>query len=436
MKKGDLLALFGGAPVNATPLPPYNTIGEAEKAAVLQVLETGVLSGFAAQPNNDHLGGDVVTGLEAAFCETFGSKYAVALNSATSGLHAAVAAMGVGPGDEVIVPPYTMTASATAILYTGALPVFADIDDEIFCLDPACVEDAITPRTKGIMAVNLYGHPAPLRELRAIADRHGLFLIEDNAQSALATIDGQYAGTVGDCGIFSLNRHKTLQCGEGGVVITDDARIAERVRLVRNHGEVLVDAMGVDDIANMVGMNYRIPNMEAAVATVQISRVEELTAPRIHLAGELRKALSGIEGITTPVVRDNCTHVYYFFTMKYDAEVTGLPRDLFAEAVRAEGYHMAAGYVKPIYLEPLYQRQICFGANGFPFSSQPDNSRISYDRGICPVVERLQDKDLIWTNITYPPLTDADMKGFAEACDKVIRNRDVLLEKRSQDTAK
>lgn len=435
MNDADIPALIGGAPVNPTPLTPYNTIGEAEKAAVMEVLDSGVLSGFAAQPNADHLGGDVVTGLEAAFCDQFGSKYAIALNSATSCLHAAVAAMGVGPGDEIIVPPYTMAASATTVLFTGALPVFADIDDEIFCLDPASVEDRLTPRTKGIMAVNLYGHPAPLKELRAIADRHGLFLIEDNAQSPLATLDGRYAGTIGDCGIFSLNRHKTLQCGEGGVVITDDKTIAERIRLVRNHGEVLVKDLGVENIVNMVGLNYRMTNMEAAVARVQLSRIEELTEPRVRLAGDLREALSAIDGITTPVVRDGCTHVYYFFTMKYDAEVTGLPRDLFAEAVRAEGYHMAAGYVKPIYLEPLYQKQICFGAEGFPFSAQPDNARVSYERGICPVVERLQDRELIWTNITYPPLTGDDMRGFAEACDKVIRNRDALLERQRDNAA-
>lgn len=433
MASTDLPALHGGAPVNPTPLPKYKSIGEEEKAAVMEIMDSGELSSFAAQPNDDHYGGRYVMALEADYCSRFGVKHAVAVNSATSALHAAVAATGVGPGDEVIVPPYTMTASATAVLFTGAVPVFADIDDEIFCIDPKSVEQRITPRTRGIMAVNLYGHPAPLLELKALAEKHGLFLLEDNAQSPGATIAGRYAGTVGAAGIFSLNRHKTMQCGEGGVLITDDDMIATKARLVRNHGEVLVQALGVEDIVNTVGLNYRMPNIEAAIARIQLSKLDKLTEPRVRLADRLRQGLSEIPGITPPVVRPDCTHVYYFFTMRYDSNVTGLPRELFAKAVQAEGYPLTAGYVKPIYLEPLYQKQICFGADGFPFNQIPHNERQSYERGICPVVERLQDSDLMWTNIIYPPLTERDMDGFVEACQKVIRNRDVLLA--SQDRA-
>ena len=427
MASTDLPALLGGAAVNPTPLPKYKSIGEEEKAAVMEIMDSGELSSFAAQPNAEHFGGRYVTALEDAYCERFGVKHAIAVNSATSALHAAVAATGVGPGDEVIVPPYTMTASATAVLFTGAVPVFADIDDEIFCIDPKSVEQRISPRTRGIMAVNLYGHPAPLIELKALADKHGLFLLEDNAQAPGATIAGQYAGTVGAAGIFSLNRHKTMQCGEGGVLITDDDMIATKARLVRNHGEVLVQAMGVTDIVNTVGLNYRMPNIEAAIARIQLSKLDKLTEPRVRLADRLRKGLSEIPGITPPVVRSDCTHVYYFFTMRYDAGVTGLPRELFAKAVQAEVYPLTPGYVKPIYLEPLYQKQICFGPDGFPFNQIPHNERQSYERGICPVVERLQDSDLMWTNIIYPPLTEDDMDGFVEACRKVIRNRDVLL---------
>jgi len=427
MSSSDLPALLGGTPVNATPLPAYNSIGEEEKAAVLEVLESGQLSGFAAQPNDEHFGGKYVTALEADYCARFGVKHAVAVNSATSALHAAVAATNAGPGDEVIVPPYTMTASATAALFTGAVPVFADIDDEIFCIDPKSVEERITPRTKAIMAVNLYGHPAPLFELKALADKHGLYLIEDNAQAPGASIDGRLAGTVGAAGIFSLNRHKTMQCGEGGILITDDDAIAEKARLVRNHGEVLVDALGIDDIVNTVGLNYRMPNIEAAIARAQLAKLDQLTEPRVRLAGRLREGLAELPGITPPVVRDGCTHVYYFFTMRYDSQETGLPRDLFVKAVQAEGYPLSAGYVKPLYLEPLYQRQICFGKDGFPFNQIPHNERQSYQRGICPVVERLQDSELIWTNIIYPPLSEDDMDGFVEACRKVLANRDALL---------
>ena len=424
-RPSDMPALLGGKPVNPTPLPRYNTIGAEERAAVLEVLDHGELSGFAAQPNADFLGGRYITALEHDFCEKFGVKHAIAVNSATTGLHAAVAAMGIGPGDEVIVPPYTMTASATAVLYTGAVPVFADIDDQIFCLDPMAVEARITPRTKGIMAVNLYGHPAPLRELQDIAHRHGLFLVEDNAQSPLAAISGRFAGTFGDAGVFSLNRHKVMQCGEGGVVITNDDRIALKVRLVRNHGEVLVKAMGVNDLVNAVGLNYRMTNLEAAIARVQFGRLEGLTAPRIKLADRLREGiLATLPSITPPMVRPDARHVYYFFVMKYDAEAAGLSRAMFAKAVRAEGFPMTAGYVRPLYLEPMYQERVCFGRQGFPFSAHP--GPLDYSRGICPVVERLQDHDLIWTNAIYPPLTEADIDRFVEAMAKVLRHSGAL----------
>ncbi len=421
------LALLGGDPVNREPLPLYNTIGEEEKRAVLEVLDSGVLSGFAAQPNDDHLGGAVIRRLEQSFCETFGVRHAIAVNSATSGLHAMVSATRVGPGDEVIVPPYTMTASATAVLMTGAVPIFADIDDEIFCLDPASVESRITPRTRGIMAVNLYGHPARLRELRALADKHGLFLLEDNAQAPLASIDGQLSGTFGQSAVFSLNRHKVMQCGEGGVVITDDDGVAERCRLMRNHGEVLVSGLGIEDIVNTLGLNYRMTNMEAAVATEQFRKLPRLTDERIALADHLSARLAEIPGITPPTVLPGCRHVYYFHTMKYDAEITGIPRDIFVRAVQAEGFQLAAGYVKPLYLEPLYQERICFGAEGAPFSFNPHITEETYRAGICPVVERLQNEDLMWTSMIYPPLTTGFLDSFVAAIEKVFANRDALL---------
>ena len=422
------LALLGGAPINPEPLPIYNTIGEEEKSAVMKVLDSGVLSGFAAQPNREHFGGPIIEELEQSYCEMFGTKHAIAINSATSGLHAAVSATGIGPGDEVIVPPYTMTASATCVLFTGAVPIFADIDDEIFCIDPESVESRINSRTKGIIAVNLYGHPARLKELRAIADRNGLFLIEDNAQAPLASIDGQLTGTIGDAGIFSLNRHKTMQCGEGGVVICNDDKIAEKCRLMRNHGEVLVDGLGIKDIVNTLGLNYRMTNLEAVIAHEQLKKLKGLTETRITLANRLQQGISEIEGITPPKILPGCTHVYYFFTMKYDADIIGLPRNLFTKAVQAEGFTLMPGYVRPLYLEPLYQKRICFGSDGAPFSFNPNINEETYKRGICPVVERMQDSDLMWTNIIYPPLDETFMDKFIEACHKVISNKETLLQ--------
>lgn len=427
MTANEILALLGGQPVRGTPLPAYNTIGAEEKAAVMEVLDSGELSGFVASPGEDFYGGRWVRGLEQDFCEFFGSRHAVSVNSATSGLHCAIAATGVGPGDEVIVPPYTMSASATTVLFTGAVPIFADIDDLTFCLDPAAVEANITPQTRAIVAVNLFGQAAPLDELRKIADTHGLYLIEDNAQAPAAMYRSRYAGTVGHAGVFSFNRHKTMQSGEGGVIITDDPKLAEKAALMRNHGEVVVKDMGVTDLVNAVGLNYRMSEMEAAVARVQFAKLEALNAARVQLADRLTAGLADIEGLSAPHIPEGNTHVYYFYPIRFDTEAVGLPRDLFCRAVEAEGYILRAGYVKPIYLEPMYQQKICFGENGFPFSANPRNDTLDYRRGLCPVVERLADAELMVTSITYPPLAEEDMDGFVEACCKVIRNRDKLL---------
>lgn len=424
----DTLALLGGKPLRSEPPPRYNTIGDAEKNEVMNVLNDGELSGFIAYAGAEFYGGKQVQALEQQFKDYFGVKHAVAVNSATSGLHCAVAATGIGPGDEVIVPPYTMAASATCVLFTGAVPIFADIEDKTFCLDPKEVEKNITPQTKGIVAVNLFGQAAPLDELRAIANKHKLFLIEDNAQAPAAKYKGRYAGAIGDAGVFSFNRHKTMQSGEGGVIICNDDTLAQKMRLVRNHGEVVVRGMGFEDIQNTVGLNYRMTEMEAAVARHQFAKIDALNDARIALCNRITSNLKDIDGITAPHVRENCTHVYYFYAMKFDEKIVGLPRDLFVKAVSAEGFPLRGGYVLPIYMEPVYQRKLCFGPNGFPFTANPRNAEIRYQKGLCPVVERLYEKELILTPFMYPPLTMADMDAFTDAMKKVIRNKQALLD--------
>jgi len=427
MGDSETLALLGGQPLNRKPFQFNNSIGAEERRAVLEVLDRGELSGFIASPGEPFWGGVAVRELQRLFCEHYGVRHAVAVNSATSGLLCALSATGIGPGDEVITSPYTMSATSTVALMLGAVPVFADIEAESFGLDPASVEANITPHTRAIIAVNIFGHPARLRELRAIADRHGLYLIEDNAQAPDAMHQGAYAGTIGHLGVFSFNRHKVMQSGEGGVVVTNDDKLFEKAALMRNHGEAVVEAMGISDLVNTIGLNLRMTELEAAVAIEQFKKLPRLNAERLALADRLSQNLAAIDGITAPRTMQGDRHVYYLYAMKYDAARTGLPRDLFVKAMLAEGFFIRAGYLKPTYLYPAYQKRIAIGNKGFPFTANPRHQNLSYAEGLCPTCERLENSELMITGIMQPPQTLEDMDLYIEGMRKILRNRDALL---------
>jgi dTDP-4-amino-4,6-dideoxygalactose transaminase len=420
------LAIHGGPPVRKTPYPVYVAIGEEEKHAVLEVLDTKVLSQFLGSWSPHFYGGPRVRALERAWADYFGTRHAISVNSATSGLFAAVGAAGVGPGDEVIVSPYTMTASATAALVYGAIPVFADIDPETFCISPASIRERITPRTRAIIPVDIFGHPAEFGEIMALAGEHGLTVIEDAAQAPGARLQGRYAGTLGHMGVFSLNYHKTIHCGEGGVIVTDDDDLAERLQLIRNHAEVVVEAKGVTNLVNMVGFNYRMTEVEAAIAAEQLKKLERLLQARIEAADYLTERLTPLPGITTPVVRPGVRHGYYFYVIRYDAAEAGIPRDRFARALQAEGVPISPGYIRPLYLEPLYQHRIAFGRDGFPFTYEGYTGHVSYELGICPVTERMSFEELLYTNICHANITRADLDDFVTAVEKVLAHADEL----------
>src|ERR1700732_5221539 len=254
----ERLALHGGPKTITSRLRHYNSIGAEEVAAARAVVESGMLSKYLGCWDPDFFGGPKVQEFERLCESRFGVKHAVTVNSWTSGLIAAVGAIGIEPGDEVIVTPWTMCASATAILHWNALPVFADIEPDTFCLDPGSVESRISPRTKAIMAVDIFGQSADMDSLRAIANRHGLRIISDAAQAPGVFYKGRRAGTLGDVGGFSLNYHKHVHTGEGGILVTDHDEIADRARLIRNHAEAVVGDKGVVDLGNMIGYNFRL----------------------------------------------------------------------------------------------------------------------------------------------------------------------------------
>src|SRR6266478_8718665 len=260
-------------------------------------------------------GGPNVQAFERASEKAFGVKHAVTVNSLTSGLIAAVGAIGVEPGDEVIVSPWTMCATATAILHWNAIPVFADIEPKTFCLDPKSVEANITPQTKAILAVDIFGHSADMTNLADIAQKHGLKLVSDTAQAIGARYHNKYAGTLADIGGYSLNYHKHIHTGEGGIMVTDNDDLAERMRLIRNHAEAVVGDKGISNLSNMIGYNFRLGEIECAIGLEQLKKLDYLVERRRRMADRLTAGIADLPGLRAPVVKPGCTHSYYVYTL-------------------------------------------------------------------------------------------------------------------------
>lgn len=430
MKK---LAIAGGTPHRTAAFQRRKTMGEAEKRAVVEVMDSDHLSGFFGSPGDQWLGGPKVKEFERKWAAMYGFKHAISVNSWTTGLMTAVGAIGIEPGDEVIVSPYTMSASATAVLFYGGIPIFADIDPDTFNITASTIAPCITPRTKAILVVHIFGQAAEMDDIVALAKQHRLKVIEDAAQAPGIHYKGRPVGGFGDIGGFSLNYHKHIHTGEGGMLVTNDDKLALRCQLIRNHAENLVEDQGMDDLSNMIGSNYRLTELQAAIGSAQLDRVEGFLKHRQQLARHFGEALANIPGLCTAKLADGAEHAYYLYPIKYDAKIIGVSRAKFVAAVNAEipapaGWEQtgfAQGYVKPLYLAPLYQKKIALGSKGFPWTMNPDVD-YAYRKGDCPVVERIHEDEMIFTPLMREPLTLADIDDFAQAIKKVIANIDEL----------
>jgi dTDP-4-amino-4,6-dideoxygalactose transaminase len=387
MSHPNRLALLGGAPVIARPLPPLRTMGEDDVAAAAAVIRSDLLSGYIGAPGEAFMGGPRVRAFEDQAAEYFGVRHAVAVNSWTSGLVCAVGAIGIEPGDEIITTPWTMAATATAIVHWGGIPVFADIERETFNIDPACVEPLIGPRTKAILAVDIFGQSADMRSLREIATRHGLALLGDCAQAPGARVFGRAAGTLADIGGYSLNYHKHIHCGEGGVIVTDDERHARRLALIRNHAEAVVQSQAPAELANMIGFNFRMGEIEAAISSVQLTKLAARVAARQRAAAQLDAGLADLPGLTTPRVAVGNTHAYYIYGLQLDTRGLALPRSRLLEALKAEGVPGLVGSYQNLHLLPMYRQRIAYGTGGFPWTA--GSRAVAYGPGLCPVAEQL-----------------------------------------------
>jgi len=319
---------------------PYNSFGVDERQelsafAFLAERFGKPLSGYlAGRPR----GGDQVITLENAWSEVFRVKHAIAVNSATSGLLAAAFAADLNSMGSFICPTMTMSATAAAPCFTGARVDFADVSDEDFTLGRA----PIPSDCRAIFVTNLFGHPARLRHLREVAVTNDALLIEDNAQSPFATEYGRYAGTIGHIGVFSLNIHKPLQCGEGGMIVTDDDDLAERMRAFINHGE---------HVNGRMGLNLRMPELCAVVALTQLQRAPSIIEQRIEQAEAIIEAIGFIPGLRPPITRADCKHVYYTVPFLIDRS-----RAKFCEVLAAEGVPFAEHYAEPLHSMKAFER--------------------------------------------------------------------------------
>ncbi|WP_448629953.1 DegT/DnrJ/EryC1/StrS family aminotransferase [Cellulomonas soli] len=293
--------------------------------------------------------GKFITEFESAFAKVAGTRHAIATNNGTTALHLALVAAGVGPGDEVIVPVLTYIATANAVRYCGATPVFADVLGDTMNIDPDDIEHRITPRTKVIVPVHLYGHPADMAPIMQIAERHGLTVIEDAAEAHASTIDGRPVGSIGHLGVFSFFGNKIVTTGEGGAVTTDDDEMAARLRLLRGQG--------MDPERRywfpVMGFNYRMTNVAAAIGVAQLERIDALLARRTQIAELYTALLAGAEGIVLPVERPNARRVDWLYTVQVSG-LTSDERNRLIELLAEDGIETRPVFY-PLHLMPPYE---------------------------------------------------------------------------------
>ena len=391
----------------------YNSIGKEELKAASEVVEKGILSTFVGSWSPSFFGGEQVQSLEKEMSRYFGVKHAISVNSWTSGLICAVGALGLEPGDEVIVPTWTMSATATAILVWNCVPIFADIDRETFCISTESVKSLITPRTRAVIAVDIFGQSAEIEALRDICNKHDLFLISDSAQAPNAKRNNAYAGAISDIGGISLNYHKHIHSGEGGVIFTDDDDFALRMKLIRNHGEVVLSEMPEKErpkvIDGLIGFNFRLGEIEAAIAREQLKKLSKLTERRSSIAQQLIAGLGDFPGIRLPKIDEMNTHVFYMFPVVLEDNALAIGRDRICNALQNNGlFEVEQGY-ENLHLLPIYQVRNAYGKSNLPWGLDEYFNASNYEKGSCIVAEEYKENSLFLLPLCVYELSDVDV---------------------------
>lgn len=418
------LAINGGTKVlDDSKKTKWPIITQEDKDAVLSVLDSGVLWGVYAPQMRD---------LEKEFADYVGTKYCIAVNSGTAGLHCAVSAAGIGPGDEVITPAFSFVASAVSILHHNAIPVFVDIEPDTFNIDTLKIEEKITKNTKALMPVHMHGLPAEMDEIKRIAKKHSLIVIEDACQSHGSVYKGKKTGSIADMGVFSLNTTKNLPGGEGGLFVTDSEELRAKANMLRMFGEFVKENEGRKYQSYSMGWNYRTQEMPCAFTRSQLKRLDQYNKTANDNVQMFKDGLSELEGIKYQKVPSYSYSCYHKFRIRLDWEAFGLNNKnshIFREQVRqaliAEGVDAVLWQTTTIPGQPIFKIMEGYG-KGCPWKCGFVNKKYSYrDLDYPETVKLIQDSIVIGSE-TYPIYSSSKdvIEGYIDAFYKVFKNLD------------
>ncbi|UJF33196.1 UDP-4-amino-4,6-dideoxy-N-acetyl-beta-L-altrosamine transaminase [Paenibacillus hexagrammi] len=388
-----MLAIEGGRPVRDEFLPyGMQWIDEEDIALVVETLRGPLITQ-----------GPLIAKFEQAVAEFVGAKYAVAFCNGTAALHGACFAAGIGPGDEVITTPITFAASANCVLYMGGKPIFADINPETYNIDPGQIHTHITPRTKAIIPVDFTGQPVDMDEIYGLAKAHGLTIIQDAAHSLGALYKGRNVGTLADMTMFSFHPVKHITTGEGGIIVTDSEKYADKLRLFRSHGitreNMLKDEGPWYYEMQELGYNYRITDLQAALGISQLEKLPMFLEKRRSIAEAYDAGFKDMEEVDTPYQLPNTQSSWHLYMLRFNIELLTATRRQLFEALRAENIGVHVHYI-PVYLHPYYQQ-------------------LGYTTGLCPRAEKWYGEVL--TLPIFPRMSAKDFQDVIDAVKKVIR---------------
>jgi len=454
MTKQFELALLGGKPVRTKEFRSKPFITDASIEKVVSLLREGRLSRFIGSPvpgskdiiglksqeanriNYEFsvLGGKSVRQFENFWSEIHKVDYSISVNSATSGLTTAILSLDIEPGEEIICSPFSFTASATSIIAANAVPVFADIDIDTFCLSPISASKSISQSTKAILPIHWNSNAGDLNSILTLARENDLKVLEDASQSPGMVYNGKHLGTHGDVGVFSLNEPKNLMTGEGGMIVTDDKNIALKSRLIRNHGESIIEKNSTNEIlTNCIGYNFRMLELLAEIGCEQLRNIDFLNNIRKENYKFLIKELSRNFGEF--LIPQKITHPesYFPYTVgfRWLNEKTKIHRDTVAKILRSEGIPVATGVSRLMSDNPMFQKKIAFGKNGFPFNFNKNDSHRVYSVPKMPNARKLQDEEYLgFFQIGWPNTYD-DMNDIVTCFNKIMVNKNRLTDYKS-----